>query len=140
MNRARNTDQVARTCERFAYSIVTITRFHDYQTWPTHFFDKCTRCAKVYGLSFLDCAFQGLIGWARKLQSHGCSFEEKGRWEPVLEQGIAVSTCSVNNCKLFCHTRVLCLLRLMFVELCKKGSFIAAGVITGNRLRFSLKE
>ena len=35
------------------------------------FFEKSTRCAKVCGLYFLDCAFRTLIGWAGKLQSHG---------------------------------------------------------------------
>ena len=37
MKRERNTDQAARTCERFVYSVVKITRFYDYQTWQTHF-------------------------------------------------------------------------------------------------------
>ena len=37
VNRARNTDDAARTCERFVYSTVKITRLHDYQTWQTHF-------------------------------------------------------------------------------------------------------
>ena len=36
VNRARNSDQAARTCERFVYSTVKITRVYDYQTWPTH--------------------------------------------------------------------------------------------------------
>ena len=35
VNRARNVDQAARTCERFVYSIVEITRLYDYQTWQT---------------------------------------------------------------------------------------------------------
>ena len=35
VNRARNADHAARTCERFVYSIVKI-RFYDYQTWLTH--------------------------------------------------------------------------------------------------------
>ena len=34
-------------------------------------FEKFTRCAKVCGLYFLDCAFWALIGWAGKLWSHG---------------------------------------------------------------------
>ena len=33
VNRARNADQAARTCERFVYSIVTVTRFLDYEAW-----------------------------------------------------------------------------------------------------------
>ena len=32
-------------------------------------FEKFTRCAKVCGLSFLDCALRVLIGWAGKLWS-----------------------------------------------------------------------
>ena len=36
---------------------VKITRCYDYQTWLTHLIEKCTRCAKVCGLFFLDCAF-----------------------------------------------------------------------------------
>ena len=37
VNRARNTDHAARTCEKFVYSTVTITRLYDYRTWQTHF-------------------------------------------------------------------------------------------------------
>ena len=29
-----------------------IARVYEYQTWPTHLFEKCTRCAKVCGLFF----------------------------------------------------------------------------------------
>ena len=50
VNRARNADQAARTCERFVYSVVKITRFYDYQKWLTHLFEKFTRCAKQCGL------------------------------------------------------------------------------------------
>ena len=35
------------------------------------FIGKFTRCAKVHGLFFLDCAFRALIGWAGKLRSRG---------------------------------------------------------------------
>ena len=35
------------------------------------FLEKSTRCAKVCGLFFLDCAFRMLIGWAGKLRSRG---------------------------------------------------------------------
>ena len=51
------------------YSIVK-TRLHDYQTWPTHFWE-------IYGVRkgmwvfFLDCDFRVLIGWAAKLRSRG---------------------------------------------------------------------
>ena len=66
-NRAWNADHAARTCERFVYSIVKITRLYDYQTWPTHLFVKFTRCAKVCGLFFSWFAFRVLIGWAEWL-------------------------------------------------------------------------
>ena len=35
------------------------------------FLEKFTKCAKVCGLFFLDCAFGMLIGWAGKLWSRG---------------------------------------------------------------------
>ena len=62
-----------------------ITRFYaDYQTWPTHLFQKFTRCVKVYGLLFLDCAFRVLIGWADKLWSYGSqSQSSKSSHKPV---------------------------------------------------------
>ena len=44
----QNTDQVARTYERFVYSIVKTTRLYDYQTCQTHFL-LFTRCTKVCG-------------------------------------------------------------------------------------------
>ena len=36
VNSAQDVDQAARTCERFVFSIVKITRLYDYQTRPTH--------------------------------------------------------------------------------------------------------
>ena len=36
-----------------------------------------TRCAKVCGLHFLDCAFRALIGWAGELRSRGYYILEK---------------------------------------------------------------
>ena len=48
VNSTRNAAQAVRTCDRF----VKISRV-DYQTWPTHLFEKCTRCVKVCGLFFL---------------------------------------------------------------------------------------
>ena len=46
-----NPDQAARTYERFVYSMVKITRFDDYQTWPTH-----SRGAQRFvGSFFLGC-------------------------------------------------------------------------------------
>ena len=54
VNRARNANQMARTCETIVDSVVKITKFYDYQTWLTHLFDKFTRCAKVCGLLSLD--------------------------------------------------------------------------------------
>ena len=38
--------------------------------------EKFTRCAKVCGLFFLDCAFQALIGWADKHRSRGGEKQE----------------------------------------------------------------
>ena len=49
MNSARNADHAARTCRRFDYSIVKITRLYDYQTWDIWLFEKLMRCAKVCG-------------------------------------------------------------------------------------------
>ena len=62
MNSARNADHSVRLCERFVYSVVKITRLYDSQTWQTHL---------LRNSFFLDCAFQALIGWTGKLQSHG---------------------------------------------------------------------
>ena len=36
-----------------------------------------TKCAKVCGLHFLDCAFGALIGWAGELRSRGYYILEK---------------------------------------------------------------
>ena len=55
MNIARNADQVARKCKRFVYSVVKITRFYGYQTWPTCWFKYAKAC--VCGLFFLDYGF-----------------------------------------------------------------------------------
>ena len=38
VNKARNTDHAARTCERFVYSIVKIRILYDYHTWEKQFF------------------------------------------------------------------------------------------------------
>ena len=70
MNRARNTDDAARRCERFVYSTVKITRLHDYQTWQTHF-SRNSRGAQRFVGFFLDCVFRMLIGWAGELGPHG---------------------------------------------------------------------
>ena len=48
VNRARNADHVATTCEWFAYFIVKITRLYDYQTWQTHFWRNARRGAQTY--------------------------------------------------------------------------------------------
>ena len=78
VNRARNADHAAKTCEWFVYSAVKITRLHDHQRGQT-FLEKFTRCAKVCGL-FLLIAFRLLIGWAGKLRSRDlettCSYME----------------------------------------------------------------
>ena len=72
VNRTRNTDHAARTCERFAYSIVIITRLYDYQTWRTHSFEA----RKGLWAFFLDCAFRMLIGWADTDHVEGERFEK----------------------------------------------------------------
>ena len=63
MNRARNTDHARRTCERFVYSKVKITRLYDYQTWQTSL-EKEVRKGMWAFFSRL------LIDWAGN-QSHG---------------------------------------------------------------------
>ena len=55
-----------------------------------HGCEKLTRCAKVCGLLFLDCAFWMLIGWAGKLRSYG----KKMKWKDE-------SLCSTSSSK--CH-------------------------------------
>ena len=58
----------ARTCERFVYSVVKITRLYDYQTWRTLFFWEIHEVRKGIWAFLLDCALWELIGWA----SYGC--------------------------------------------------------------------
>ena len=50
----------------FCHSIARLIIKHGWQV-----FGEFTRCAKVCGLFFLDCAFWMLIGWADKLRSRG---------------------------------------------------------------------
>ena len=78
MNRARNADHAARTCKRFVYPTVKITRLYDYQTWWTHFL-RNSRGAQRQVDFFLDCAFRMLIGWAGKFQSRGSNTKSIGR-------------------------------------------------------------
>ena len=53
------------------FILVTITRFYDYQTWPTHMLLRNSRGAQRFvGFCSLDCAFRVLIGWVGKLQSY----------------------------------------------------------------------
>ena len=54
------THQAARTCKRFVYSIVKITRLYDYQTWNS----RNSRGAQRFVGFFLNYAFRMLIGWA----------------------------------------------------------------------------
>ena len=57
VNRAQNADHAARTCERFVYSRVKMTRLYDYQTWQTHFGGN-SRCAQRFvGFYFLVVLF-----------------------------------------------------------------------------------
>ena len=56
MNRPRNADHVARTCERFVYSTVKLTRFCiQLSNMEGKFFEKFMSCAKVMWAFFLDC-------------------------------------------------------------------------------------
>ena len=66
MKRERSANQTARLGERFGYSIVKITRFYDYQTWPTHL--RNSRGAQRF-VGLFECAIRALIGWAEELQS-----------------------------------------------------------------------
>ena len=70
MKRAWNANHAVRTCERFFYSIVRMTRLYDYQTWHRHILGENDEVCKGLWAFFLDCAFQSLIGWAGKLPSH----------------------------------------------------------------------
>ena len=47
----------ARTCERFAYFIVKITRLYDYQTWQTHFWRNARGTQRYMGFVFLIVLF-----------------------------------------------------------------------------------
>ena len=55
VNRARNTDQAARTRETFLYLAVKITRFYVYQTWP----GTCLRNSRGYMGFFSWLCFSG---------------------------------------------------------------------------------
>ena len=78
--RARNADHAARTCERFVYSIAKNNEILLLSNMADTFFEKFTRFAKVYGLSFLDRAFGMLIGWTDKPRSHGTCTHVYGLW------------------------------------------------------------
>ena len=69
MNRARNADHVARTCERFVYSTVKIIRLYDYQTWQTQLLRNSRGAQRCVGF-FLYFAVRALIGWPDKLRPH----------------------------------------------------------------------
>ena len=81
MNRARNAEEVARTCERFVYFIVKITKLYDYQTWQTHFGGNSRGAQRFVGF-LSSTAFRMLIGWAGKLQTHGVLSLACGAWAP----------------------------------------------------------
>ena len=77
MNRARKAYKTARTCGRFVYSTVNITRLYDYQTWQTLSFLRNTRGAQRYvgfffsWLCFSDADWLGeqtLITWCSHVQ------------------------------------------------------------------------
>ena len=69
MNRARNADHAAKTCERFVYSIV-----NNKIVWLSNMADTFFLWRNVGGAQrnvgfFLDCAFRMLIGWTGKLHT-----------------------------------------------------------------------
>ena len=49
-------------------SEVKITRFYDKTNMVDTFLEKFTRCAKVCGLFFLDCALRVMIGWSDRME------------------------------------------------------------------------
>ena len=52
------------------------------------FLEKCTRCAKVCGLLFLDWAFRVLIGWAVKVRSRVLfTWELLAERRPAVQEG-----------------------------------------------------
>ena len=68
---ARKTDYPARTCERFVYSLVKITRLCDYQTWQ-NIFGEIHEVRKVFFLS-LDLYVSHANWLGRQLRSHSIS-------------------------------------------------------------------
>ena len=88
MNRARNADQAARTCERLAYSIVKTTRLYGYHTLYmgnsrgaqryVGFVVVVVVVVVVIVVVVVDCAFPMLIAWVGKLRSNGyyCKHDE----------------------------------------------------------------
>ena len=118
MNRAQNADQAARTCERFVYSVVKITRLYDYQTWQT-FFEKFKRCAKVCGLFILDCAFWLLIGWASNTPITCLVWSVTDTWR--------VRTCSLSTVDAWAWMKFLDIfLYIVWLASCKYESLFRA--------------
>ena len=68
MNRAQNADHTARTCERFVYPVVKMTRLYDYQTWQKHFLGEIHKvCKGIWSffslLYFLDAVWHMDFSW-----------------------------------------------------------------------------
>ena len=75
----------------FLLSIVKITRFYDYQTWPTHLFDKFTRCAKVCGLFFpLLLCFLGADWLGRETPITWCAWRQYQMNSYVTSQSVVL--------------------------------------------------
>ena len=62
VTRVQNADQTARTYECFVYSIVTITRSHDYKTRQTHFWGKL-RFPQRYDFFFFSGLCFSSVDW-----------------------------------------------------------------------------
>ena len=77
MNRARNADHIARTCERFVCSKVKITIFCvDYQTWRTHLFEKlCTMYQRKVDVDMLSNAVKRVLADVSSVSPSFCSDE-----------------------------------------------------------------
>ena len=67
LNRARNADDVTRTCEKFVYFIFTITRLYDYQ----HGWQIFREIHEVRQGMWVLLYFRMLNGLAAKPRSHG---------------------------------------------------------------------
>ena len=88
--RSRISNTQREVCERFVYFISQNNKSLWSSNVANTFVEKFKRCAKVYGLFFLDCASRMLIGWADKLRSRGKAIEFRiltWGWCPIIGRG-----------------------------------------------------